>query len=130
MACGRYEITRKNDGEYTFSLYSTGGRLIALGGTYKTVTLAKKGIASLRINSSAELVDLSADIGERDGKKLPCPRVEIHTEKNGGGGYNFAVFAKNGVAIAFGEGFGTRSRCLETVSDLKYVAFSAETYVI
>ena len=43
MASGRYEIEKTPVGEYTFSLFSTGGRLIAVGGNYKTLALAKKG---------------------------------------------------------------------------------------
>lgn len=127
MASGRYEIVKKSDGEYTFSLYGAGSRPIALGGSYKTVALAKKGIASLRINSSAPVTDLSAPEADGGAGRPRFPRIEIRTEEDG---YNFTVFAKNGNIIARGEGYGTRSRCLETVASLKYIAFSAETYVL
>lgn len=125
MANGRYEIEKTPVGEYTFSLFSTGGRLIAVGGNYKTLALAKKGIASLRINSGADVFDST----QNDEIVPKCPRVEIYRTKGEYGGYNFAVVAKNGNVIARGEGYGTKNRCAEAVANLRYIAFSAETSV-
>ena len=126
MAGGRYEVKRTNAGEYTFSLLSTGGRTVAVGGVYKTIALAKKGIASLRINSGADVFDATSG----DEKVPKCPRVEIYKTEGEYGGYNFAVVAKNGNVVARGEGYGTKNRCAEAVANLRYIAFSAETCVV
>ena len=122
MASGRYEIEKNGQGEYMFTLVTVSGRALAHSGSYKTLGVCKKGISSLRVNSDSPVEDMS-DILEKE--KIRCPKIELY--EDGLGGYNFTVRAKNGSAIATGEGYGTKKRCLEAVASLKYIAFSAET---
>ncbi len=123
MASGRYEITKNGENEFSFCLVTLGGRVIARSGKYKTLGVCKKGIASLRINSDAPIEDKTDNFLEDTGERMRCPKIEILAS---GGAYNFFVRAKNGSIIAEGEGYGTKNRCLEAISNLKYIAFSAE----
>ncbi|MBQ8004798.1 MAG: DUF1508 domain-containing protein [Clostridia bacterium] len=128
MAVGRYEIKKNEAGEYSFRLLTVGGIALAHSGSYKSLPVCKKGIASLRVNADAPLDDTTeADLGVTPGNTpMKCPKIEL---KNDGehGGYNFYVRAKNGNVIASGEGYGTKKRCLEAISNLKYIAFSSVT---
>lgn len=127
MANGRYEISKNKDGEYSFTLVTVSGRVLAHSGLYKTVSVCKKGIASLRVNADAPLEDKTEEIeGTPARAALKCPKIEV-SGAGELGGYNFTVRAKNGNVIATGEGYGTKKRCLEAVSNLRYIAFSAET---
>lgn len=123
MASGRYEITKNGDNEFSFCLLTLGGKVIARSGKYKTLGVCKKGIASLRINSDAPIEDKTDAFAESSGEHMRCPKIEILSSS---GAYNFYVHAKNGSIIAEGEGYGTKNRCLEAISSLKYIAFSAE----
>lgn len=125
MASGRYEIVKNELGEYSFSLVTVSGRVLAHSGTYKTLAVCKKGIASLRVNSDAPIDDRSEIADGVEKAEIRCPRIELTEEEMGG--YNFAVRAKNGGIIARGEGYGTKKRCLEAITNLRYIAFSAET---
>lgn len=124
MASGRYEITKNGENEFTFSLVTLGGKVIARSGKYKSLVVCKKGIASLRINSDAPIDDKTEAFSDTPEEKICCPKIEILAS---GGAYNFYVKAKNGSIIAEGEGYGTKNRCLEAISNLKYSAFSAES---
>ena len=123
MANGRYEITKNDSDEFSFCLVTIGGKVIAKSGKYKTLGVCKKGIASLRINSDAPIEDKTDSFSEDTGERMSCPKIELLASD---GVYNFYVKAKNGSIIARGEGYGTKNRCLEAVSTLKYIAFSAE----
>ena len=127
MARGRYEITKDRDGVYSFRLVTVFGKPVAVGGTYKSLALCKKGIASLRVNSDAPAEDLTvmSEISE-GGEQIKCPKIVISRDE-GMNGYNFVVKAKNGGVIARGEGYGTRIKCLEAVENLRYTAFLADT---
>lgn len=135
MANGRYEITQTPTGEYRFTLVTVSGKPIAHSGTYKTLAVCKKGIASLRINSDAPLCDkCELDMIEvatltTSPSDIKCPKLELFKDPQALGGYNFFVYAKNGSVIASGEGYGTKTRCLEAIASLRYIAFSAETYI-
>lgn len=124
MASGRYEITKNGEDEFSFCLVTLGGKVIARSGKYKTLGVCKKGIASLRINSDAPVEDKTDVFSEDTDVRMRCPKIEILSS---GGAYNFYVRAKNGSIIAEGEGYGTKNRCLEAVSNLRYIAFSAES---
>ncbi len=123
MASGRYEITKNGADEFSFCLMTLGGKVIARSGKYKTPGVCKKGIASLRINSDAPIEDKTDCFSENEAKKICCPKIELVASD---GAYNFYVKAKNGSIIAEGEGYGTKNRCLEAISNLRYIAFSAE----
>ncbi|MEE0968912.1 MAG: YegP family protein [Clostridia bacterium] len=127
MAKGRYEITKNSLGEYSFTLFTLSGVPLARSGKYKSLPPLKKGIASLRVNADAPLEDLTD--GFRDTSVIiKCPKIELIGEDIGGMvSYNFVLKAKNGSIIAKGEGYGTKKRCLEAISNLRYIAFSAET---
>lgn len=128
MANGRYEISRNENGEYFFTLVTVSGRALAHSGVYTTVAVCKKGIASLRVNADAPLDDMSDEIEGFEPKDvIKCPKIEVFQKTSDLGGYNFTVRAKNGNVIATGEGYGTKKRCLEAISNLRYIAFSAET---
>lgn len=123
MASGRYEITKNEADEFFFCLVTLGGKVIARSGKYKTLGVCKRGIASLRINSDAPVEDKTDSFSEDITERMRCPKIEILAS---GGAYNFYVRAKNGSIIAEGEGYGTKTRCLEAISNLRYIAFSAE----
>ena len=127
MANGRYEISKNADGEYSFTLVTVSGRVLAHSGVYKSIPVCKKGIASLRVNAYAPLDDRSEEIEGLDSPEvIKCPKIEV-LQVGELGGYNFTVRAKNGNVIATGEGYGTKKRCLEAITNLRYIAFSAET---
>ena len=128
MARGRFEITKTDAGTYTYRLMTVGGRVVALGGEYKSLPVCKKGIASLRINSDAPVCDLTAEFSaERQRAETEkCPKIEIFSA-DGGYGYCYRVRAKNGSEIARGQVAGTKLRCLEAVETMKKIAFSAES---
>ncbi len=125
MASGRYEITKDAVGEFRFSLVTVSGKVLVHSAPYKTLGVCKKGIASLRVNSDAPLEDKCESFEGMPEKELKCPKFELSEQK--GGGYNFVLKAKNGNIIARGEGYGTKMRCLEAISNLRYIAFSSET---
>ncbi len=131
MPRGRYEIIQNADGTYFFKLLTVSGQVLAHSSAYSSLPPLKRGIASLRVNSDAPVEDMTFDTSLGNAEmhcQIKCPKIEIISEeKNGVGGYNFAVRAKNGNVIAVGEGYGTKKRCLEAVSNLKYIAFSADT---
>lgn len=133
MANGRYVISKTIDGQYSFTLYSVGGRVLAVSGAYSCLSVCKKGIASLRVNSDAPLCDFTLSAERAAEEALPkCPRIELFkldTANGGIGGFNFRVLAKNGNVIATGErgGYGTKSSCLDIISALRANAFSAST---
>ncbi len=130
MAKGRYEIRQNEAGEYSFQLITFSGTTLAHSGYYKTLSVCKKGIASLRINSDAQIDDRSEDALTLS-EPLRYPKIKIFCiDEHETGGYNFTVHAKNGNIIATGEGYGTKKRCLEAISNLKYIAFSAESSIV
>ena len=128
MARGRFEISMTDAGGYTYRLVAVGGRVVALGGEYKTLPVCKKSIASLRINSDAPVCDLTAEFfNERErAVAQKCPKIEIFSAE-GGYGYCYRVRAKNGSEIARGQVAGTKLRCLEAIETMKKIAFSAES---
>lgn len=127
MARGRYEIYRNSEGEYRFALVTVSGIPLAHSGAYKSLQLCKKGIASLRVNADVPLDDKTEEFSGVS-EHIRCPKIELIMDENIGiGGYNFAVRAKNGNVIATGEGYGTKKRCLEAITNLRYIAFGAET---
>ncbi len=127
MAKGKYIITKNSLGEYSFVLKNISGNEIARSGIYKSLPPCKKGIASLRINSDAPLDDITDEF-RTDIARVLCPKIELIKDTgNDMGSYNFIIKAKNGNIIAKGIGYGTKSRCLEAISTLRYIAFSAET---
>ena len=128
MAKGKFEISMTDGGNYTYRLLTVGGRVVTLGGEYKTLPVCKKGIASLRINSDAPICDLTAEFSaERERAAAEkCPKIEIFAAE-GGYGYCYRVRAKNGSEIARGQVTGTKLRCLEAVETMKKIAFSAES---
>ncbi len=131
MATGRYEISRSAAGEYRFTLVTVSGIPLAHSGIYKSLSVCKKGIASLRVNSDAPLEDKTDAAAELIGysEQMRCPKIELISDLGigGVGGYNFVLRAKNGNIIATGEGYGTKKRCLEAIANLRYIAFSAQT---
>ncbi len=126
MAGGRYLIEKKED-SFSFKLYSIGGKLLAKSGSYKTPELCKKGIASLRVNSDAPLCDLTLPEHEM-GEPQRCPKIELYKDDiDSYGSYNFRIRAKNGIVIACGEGYGTKTRCLDVIGALRTSARGAVT---
>lgn len=69
--------------------------------------------------------------GEENCAPMKCPKIELFSEKNavGYGSYNFVLRARNGSVIATGEGYGTKKRCLEAIDAIRYIAFSADSYL-
>lgn len=141
MAAGRYEISKNSEGKYYFRLLTVSGKPLLYSGTYENLAVCRKGVASLRVNADAPLEDKTGKTesaaeqkdGVKDGSEtvLKCPKIELYEEKNaaGYGSYNFVVRARNGAAVARGEGYGTKKRALEAVENFRYTAFSAETQI-
>ncbi|MGN1048512.1 MAG: DUF1508 domain-containing protein [Eubacteriales bacterium] len=137
MAAGRYEISKNSEGKYFFRLLTVSGKPLLHSGIYENLAVCRKGVASLRVNADAPLEDKTgkteSGAEQKDGSEtvLKCPKIELYEEKNaaGYGSYNFVVRARNGAAVARGEGYGTKKRALEAVENFRYTAFSAETQI-
>lgn len=132
MPSGRFVISKTKNEKFFFTLYSSGGRALAKSCEYSCLSVCKKGIASLRINSDAPLDDTTLSIDISALKERPrCPKIELFKQEGEGGSsfgeFNFRIYAKNGTVIATGEGYGTKSSCLEIIEVLRSVAFSAVT---
>ena len=97
-----------------FNLKARNGEIIATSQTYKTDATCKKGIASVIKNAPVAALE---DQTEKDFKQEKNPKFEIYADKKGE--IRFRLKATNGQIIATGEGYKTKTACLNGVESIR-----------
>ena len=106
---------------YKFNLVAGNGEVIASSQVYKTVSSAKKGIASVAATAPVANIENQT---EKDFKPALNPKFEVYKDKKGE--FRFRLKAKNGQIIASGEGYTKLDSCLKGVASVQKNAKDAK----
>jgi uncharacterized protein YegP (UPF0339 family) len=109
---GKFVIKKTGSG-IKFDLKAGNGEVIVTSEVYTTEDACKKGIESVRSNSSAMVEDQTA----KTIQTITNPKFEIYTDK--GGEFRFRLKARNGSIIAASEGYKTKSACENGIESVK-----------
>lgn len=97
-----------------FDLKATNGEVIATSEVYTTLDACRKGIESVMKNAPAAGIEDQTAAGFEE---LKHPKFEIYLDK--AGEFRFRLKATNGQIIAVGEGYKSRSSCLNGIDSVK-----------
>lgn len=103
-----------------FDLKAGNGEVIATSEVYTTENACLNGINSVKENCIGEIEDQTVEGFEN----VKHPKFEVYTDK--AGKYRFKLKAKNGQIIATGEGYESKSGCLNGIASVKKNAPDAE----
>ena len=109
---GKFEMKNVKTG-IKFNLKAGNGEIIATSEVYTTEAACKKGIESVRKNSLSEVEDQTVE----PVTVLKHPKYEVYLDK--AGEYRFRLKARNGEIIAVGEGYKTKTSCLNGIDSIK-----------
>ena len=109
---GKFIIKGTKNGGYKFDLVATNGEVIANSQVYKSLSTLKSGMASVIRNSKAPVEDQTVEPVEA--KK--CPKFEVYKDK--AGEFRFRLRASNGQNICHGEGYSSKSSCLNGIDSI------------
>ena len=109
---GKFEVKETKTG-FVFNLKAGNGEVIATSEVYSTEASCMNGIESVRKNCVGEVEDQTVENFET--KKHP--KFEVYLDKKGE--YRFRLKAKNGEIIATGEGYKSKSGCLNGIESIK-----------
>lgn len=110
---GKFVISTVKTG-IKFNLKATNGEVIATSEVYTGDAACKKGIESVRRNSTAaKLEDQTVDAYQ----VVTNPKFEVYKDK--AGEFRFRLKARNGQIIAVGEGYKTKASCLNGIESIR-----------
>ena len=116
---GKFEIKNTKTG-IKFNLKAGNGEIIATSEVYTTEAACRKGIESVRKNALSAIEDQTVEPIEVQ----KHPKYEVYMDK--AGEYRFRLKARNGEIIAVGEGYKTKTSCLNGIDSIKRNAPEAE----
>lgn len=97
-----------------FNLKAGNGEIIATSEVYTSASACKKGIESVRRNSTAaHMEDQTAENFE----KVTNPKFEMYVDK--AGEFRFRLKARNGEIIAVSEGYKAKASCLNGIESVR-----------
>lgn len=109
---GKFEVKQTKTG-FKFNLKAGNGEIIANSEVYTTEAACKKGLESVRRNCVGAVEDQTVENFEVQ----KHPKFEVFLDK--AGEYRFRLKATNGQVIAVGEGYKTKSSCLNGIESIK-----------
>jgi uncharacterized protein YegP (UPF0339 family) len=110
----KYQLYKDKAGKFRFRLIAENNRTVAVGEAYERHASCLNGIESVRKNSGAPIEDTTVD-----GQKIPFPKYQIYTDKNGE--FRFNLSASNGEIIAASEGYTSKEGCLNGIEAVQRI---------
>ncbi len=107
-------IVKKTASGFKFDLKATNGQVIATSEVYSAKASCLKGIESVKKNSVAANLEDQTVEGFATEKN---PKFEVYTDKKGE--FRFRLKSTNGEIIATGEGYTTKTNCLNGVESIR-----------
>ena len=117
---GKFVVKETKTG-VKFDLKAGNGEVIATSEVYTTKAACVKGIESVKKNSAVANVEDQTVEGYATEKN---PKFEVYTDK--AGEFRFRLKATNGQIIATGEGYKSKSGCMNGIESVKKNAADAE----
>lgn len=111
---GKYVISETKNGGYVFNLKSSNGQIVATSQVYKSASSCKAGIASVTKNAPVAPVEDQTVDGFAQEK---CPKFEVYKDK--AEEFRFRLKATNGENIISGQGYSSKSSCLNGIESIK-----------
>lgn len=109
---GKFEVKTVKTG-IKFNLKAGNGEVIATSEIYTTEAACRKGIDSVKRCCVGPVEDQTVE----NFQVLKHPKFEVYTDK--AGEYRFRLKAKNGQIVAVGEGYKTKTSCLNGIESVK-----------
>ncbi len=117
---GKFVVKETKTG-VKFDLKAGNGEVIATSEVYTTKAACVKGIESVKKNSAVAAVEDQTVEGYATEKN---PKFEVYTDK--AGEFRFRLKATNGQIIATGEGYKSKSGCMNGIESVKKNAADAD----
>lgn len=117
---GKFVVKETNTG-VKFDLKAGNGEVIATSEVYTTKAACVKGIESVKKNAPEAAVEDQTVEGFATEKN---PKFEVYTDKSGE--FRFRLKATNGQIIATGEGYKSKSGCMNGIESVKKNAADSE----
>jgi len=117
---GKFVVKETKTG-VKFDLKAGNGEVIATSEVYTTKAACVKGIESVKKNSAVANVEDQTVEGYATEKN---PKFEVYTDK--AGEFRFRLKATNGQIIATGEGYKSKSGCMNGIESVKKNAPEAD----
>lgn len=114
-------VVKETKAGVKFDLKAGNGEVIATSEVYTTKAACVKGIESVKKNSAVAAVEDQTVEGFATEKN---PKFEVYTDK--AGEFRFRLKATNGQIIATGEGYKSKSGCMNGIESVKKNAADAE----
>ena len=114
-------VVKETKAGVKFDLKAGNGEVIATSEVYTTKAACVKGIESVKKNSAVANVEDQTVEGFATEKN---PKFEVYTDK--AGEFRFRLKATNGQIIATGEGYKSKSGCMNGIESVKKNAADAE----
>ena len=109
---GKFEVKQVKSG-FKFNLKAGNNEIVAVSEVYTSEAACLNGVESVRKNCAAEIEDQTVESFET----LKHPKFELYQDK--AGEYRFRLKASNGEIIATGEGYKSKSGCLNGIDSVK-----------
>ena len=116
----KFVVSKAKTG-YKFNLKAGNGQVIATSEIYDSESGCKNGVDSVKKNAPIAPVEDQTVDGFAAEK---CPKFEVYKDK--AGEFRFRLKAGNGQIIATGEGYTTRTNCINGIESVKKNAPDAE----
>ena len=110
---GKFVYKETKSGGFNFSLKAGNGEVIAVSETYTTEAACLNGIESVRKACLGDIEDQTVEGFE----PVKHPKFEVYLDK--AGEYRFRLKARNGEIVATGEGYKSKSGCLNGIESIK-----------
>lgn len=117
---GKFVVKETKTG-IKFDLKAGNGEVIATSEVYTTKAACIKGIESVKKNAAVAAVEDQTTEGYATEKN---PKFEVYTDK--AGEFRFRLKATNGQIIATGEGYKSKSGCMNGIESVKKNSADAE----
>lgn len=117
---GKFVVKETKSG-VKFDLKAGNGEVIATSEVYTTKAACVKGIESVKKNAPEAAVEDQTVEGFATEKN---PKFEVYTDKSGE--FRFRLKATNGQIIATGEGYKSKSGCMNGIESVKKNAADSE----
>lgn len=114
-------VVKETKAGVKFDLKAGNGEVIATSEVYTTKAACVKGIESVKKNSAVANVEDQTVEGYATEKN---PKFEVYADK--AGEFRFRLKATNGQIIATGEGYKSKSGCMNGIESVKKNAADAE----
>ena len=109
----KFVISKKKNGEFTFSLKAGNGEIILTASeSSSSMSGCQGGIASVQKNALAHVEDQTVEGFE----KLTHPKFEVYQDK--AGEFRFRLKAKNGENIGKSEGYKAKASCMNGIASV------------